>query len=542
MSDSHVKRNTMNSPSGRRIGGWRDLWLALAVLCFFSGCAVNTQQPPASLAEGTEPSPREILESLERERLARTLEPMALLEPVTATQNSLPHEQKVFSVSVRNAPFEQLMLALATEAELNLVMDKNVARDELISIEFNNIAFAQALDQLMAVHGYFYQIDQGVLRINALQTETFRIDYPLVVSRAISSVGGDILGGNTTSGDSETLEAIGNLDLEGSFSIEVKVDDLEHLNIWKQIEETLRPPASHQAGGGGILSELGRAQINRMSGAIQVTDRPHNLQMAREFLDKLQRALSRQVIIEAKIIEVQLNDGHQYGIDWNYVRDNFLNTGGALRLASNLLPETSTSTFTLNWTDTVGPDRGDVLVNALKTSGEVNVLSSPRLNVLNNQSAMIAVGKVVPFLDFTITVSEDDDGRPFTSSEPVISRFLDGLMLGITPQINEDGVTTLHVVPILTEQTGERTLVLPGLTQPVSIPIISLRESSTMVSVEDQSTIVIGGLMVEKANDASNKIPLLGDLPYLGALFSQQTRLTSKAELVITLTTTVVNR
>jgi MSHA biogenesis protein MshL len=467
------------------------------------------------------------------------------MEPVSATRDKFPYEEKLFSLSVRNAPLEQVLLALAVEAQLNLVIDQDVDRYEPISVEFNNISFDQALSYLMGVQDYFYDVKDSVLHVKAMQTEVFTIDYPLVYSKAESKVGGDMLGGATKGGDAETIEAMSNMDFDGEFKIEVELEDEEHLNIWKKIEDALQPARTSSQAGVTLLSPKGSAQVNRMAGSIIVTDGPKNLKLVRQFLSDIQSSLSRQVLIEAKIIEVQLNDGHQYGIDWNYIRENFVHAGGDLEIGVNLAP-TSASTFSLKWTDPRSYDQGDFLINALKSNGEVNVLSAPRLNVLNNQSALISVGKIVPFLDYKIGVSQNTDTSGSTGttieSVPVVSRFLDGLTLGITPQISEDGVTTLHIVPIITEEAGERVIPMPDLDEPVSIPLIAIRESDTMVSVEDQTTIVIGGLIVEKNDDASDKIPVLGDVPYLGALFSHQARQTTKAELVIMLTPTIVTR
>ena len=125
-----------------------------------------------------------------------------------------------------------------------------------------------------------------------------------------------------------------------------------------------------------------------------------------------------------------------------------------------------------------------------------------------------------------------------TSSEPTIARTLEGVTLGITPQISDDGVTTLHIVPIITEQTGSR--VLSVMNEDFDVPVFSVRESDTMVKVADRQTIVMGGLIQEKTDDSIRKIPILGDVPVLKALFSQQSRETSKTELVILLTTTVL--
>ena len=523
------------------------LWVAAAFFLVggLAGCANRDKTVPKMLTEKTIPTPKEVLETIDSQRLAAELPPISDIAPEVAEETAFPYEGKLFTLSARNVPLQDVLLAMASEAGLNLVIGPHVDRQEPISVEFNNVSLKNALDNLMQVHDYVYTIDDGILRVEALLTEVFHLDYPLTSSRPSSEVGGDVLGsgGSASSSDSDTVSAISNTDIKGEFRIEVQVEDEDHLDVWMKIEEALDPEKRRQ--GGCLLSELGHAQINRMGGTIVVTDRPSYMARIRKFLGDIQQSLKRQVIIEAKIVEVVLNQSHQYGIDWQYTRLNFLHAGGPLTMSANLTPNNISSTFTLQWLDPRGEDLGQILIDALATNGEVNVLSAPRLNVLNNQSALISVGKVVPFLDFKIgqtTVNVGNETRVVVDSVPVIGRFIDGITLGITPQISEDGVTTLHIVPVITEEAGSRTIAMPDLDEPVEIPVISMRESDTVVRVEDQTTIVIGGLIAEKTNDTSNKIPLLGDIPMLGGFFSHQARQTSKAELVILLTPTVVMR
>jgi MSHA type pilus biogenesis protein MshL len=295
-----------------------------------------------------------------------------------------------------------------------------------------------------------------------------------------------------------------------------------------------------------------------MSGVIVVTDRPSRLEIVERFIDRINESLRRQVIIEAKIVEVILNKGNEWGINWNYLQKNFLNTG--IFGISQTLSE-GANAFRIGFVDQTGNDTGEVILDALATQGNVNILSSPRLNVLNNQSALISVGQIIPYLDFQIgsTVSRGIGGDiPIIDSVPIIARTLEGVTLGITPQISADGVTTLHIVPIITEQTGNRTISLAldtstsppddengddgsqNATKSVDIPVFSVREADTIVRVRDNETIIIGGLISENTKDNVRKVPILGDIPYLGALFTHQQRETIKSELVILLTTTVV--
>ncbi len=506
-----------------------------------TGCAIHQKNPPETLAQKAELSPKEIIDKYDQ-NLARPsrpiseLSPIVPLEPQMATETTFPYETVLFSIDVIDEPLGNVLMGLAKAADLNLILGQDVDRLEPVSVKIKNMPLVTALETIISMHDYDYVIEKNILRVEGLKTQFFAIDYPIVYSNPRSETGGDILGGGGSGSGGESATAISGSGLKGEFTIKVEVQDEDELDVWKKIEDALKPSKQGEA---GMLSEQGKANINRMAGSIVVTDRPKNLRTVAQFVENVNRALQRQVMIEAKIVEVTLGVGHSYGIDWEMVKRS-VDPGGGLR---TLAFSSIGGALTTGFIDTDGEVQGQVVLNALATQGDVNVLSSPRLNVVNNQSALISVGRVIPYLDLTITTSEDEDnqGNRFlrTSSQPIIARTLEGVTLGITAQISEDGVTTLHIVPIITEQTGSKTLVVQD--ENFDVPIFSVRESDTMVTVAHQQTIVIGGLIQEKTDDRIQKIPLLGDIPFLKVLFSYQQRDNRKTELIILLTTTIVN-
>lgn len=556
---------------------FRPILLVCLLVFLVSGC-MAPPLPPTPIEE----TPGAIMEKQIKSQKPpepKDLAPIATIQPQMATEEEFPWESKDFSIQVVNEPMGNVLLALAQAANLNLILGKDVDRNEPVSVQINKLPLKTALDSLLSVHDYFYEIEGGILRIQGFKTAIYHIDYPLVYNNPTSKTGGDVLGGGSGGGSGSggqspgsggTSGSIGSLagsTLSGEFTIEVEVEDEDHLDIWKQVEEALKPGMQNRSGG-ALLSPDGKAQVNRMSGTVLVTDRPSRLELVERFIDRINTSLRRQVIIEAKIIEVILNKGHEWGINWSYIEKNFLHAG---LFAVQQSLSAGANAFRVGFIDTKGNETGEVILDALATQGNVNILSSPRLNVLNNQSALISVGRIIPYLDFQIgsTVSRGVSGDiPIIDSVPVIARTLEGVTLGITPQVSADGVTKLHIVPIITEQTGTRTISIaqdsttnptPILladgdngdngndgtqnnTRSVDIPVFSIRETDTMVSVRDNETIVIGGLISENTKDATRKVPLLGDIPYLGALFTHQQRETTKNELVILLTTTVITQ
>ncbi|RZB36050.1 MAG: MSHA biogenesis protein MshL [Desulfobacteraceae bacterium Eth-SRB2] len=535
-------------------------WLCLTVF-LLTGCAVHPEKPPETLVQKAELSPKELMEKYaQKDAVAPSRPPLAELPPITALEpqmameTAFPFEKMLFSIEVIDEPIGNVLLGLAMAGDLNLILGQDVNRHEPVSVKIKNLPLKTALDSIISAHNYHYTIEKNILRVAKLKTQFFTVDYPLVYSNPESQTGGDVLGGGGQGGGGgESSTAISSSGLEGEFSIEFEVEDEEEFDVWKKIDEALKPSDSRK---GGLLSEKGSATINRMAGIIVVTDMPKHLQMVAQFIDRVNQALHRQVLIEAKIVEVTLSKGHSYGINWEIVSQSFGDSDLQFTKFFRPLPRNNETglleplraftfgsvggSLTSGFFDTTGNTRGQVVLDALATQGDVNVLSSPRLNVINNQTALISVGRVIPYLDLTITTTEDEvngDTVLRTSSQPIIARTLEGVTLGITAQISDDGVTTLHIVPIITEQTGSRELIVEN--ESFEVPVFSVRESDTMVRVADQQTIVIGGLIQETTNDTISKIPLLGDIPFLKMFFSHQSRQTAKTELVILLTTTI---
>jgi MSHA biogenesis protein MshL len=518
------------------------------VALLLAGCGVQQKQSPVVSAPKPEPTPREVMDRFAEEAARKKarppladLAPIAPLEPQLASETRFPFEKKQFSIEVIDEPLGNVLLGLAMAADLNLILGQDVDRSERVSVKMNNLPLKTALDTIITTHNYHYTIEKNILRVEGLRTQIFTVDYPLVYNSPESESGGDILGGGGSGGGgggNNGTSAISSSGLKGEFKVKVEVKDEEELDVWKKIEKVLQPPKGGKREGGSLLSEHGSASINRMAGTIVVSDRPKQLKLVHQFLDRINRILHRQVVIEAKVVEVGLNKGHAYGIDWSVIKTT---VGQTYDINQKLLQ--GVQAFTFNFADTTGAYTLTAALDALATQGTVNVLASPRVNVLNNQTALITVGRVIPYIDLTITTTEDEvNGEPVlrTSSEPTIARTLEGVTLGITAQISEEGVTTLHIMPIITEQTGNRSLTVG--TNTFDIPVFSVRESDTMIKASDRETVVLGGLIMEKTSDDVQKVPILGDIPFVKAAFSKQSRNTAKTELVILLTTTVYNQ
>jgi len=486
----------------------RGISLLLAVLFFSLMAACTVAHPP------DRPTAQKMPSLVDRPRLPAkqptpaSLPPLGKVKPLLATEEKMPFEGKIFSLSARSAPLQDVIMGIAKEAGLNLVIEKGVDPLEPVSIEVNNLSLRNTLDILFSAYDYFYAIEGNTLRIKAAETRFFKFEHPLFANNASSSVGGDVLGGGGGGG------------ITGTFSVDTQMAD-EFLDVWAKLKEALKPGGGSE---GGLLSENGNAQIDPGTGTIVVTDARKNLDLVEEYLNRIQASVKRQVIIEAKIMEVTLDDRHQFGIDWSYMSGDTL-VNQTLKLGGAV-------PFSININDAQG---GSWFMDALETQGDVNVLSSPRIHVCNNQSAVLSVGQTIPYIEWNV---EPATTTTPSRAVPQISRAQAGVSLGVTPMIGEDGVVTLHVVPVITDQNGNMTFTFEGNT--FDVPILMVRGTDSIVRAPDGTTVVMAGLIQEKHEDNVSGIPLLKDIPLIGALFTQHKRSSRKVELVITLTPTIV--
>jgi MSHA type pilus biogenesis protein MshL len=248
-------------------------------------------------------------------------------------------------------------------------------------------------------------------------------------------------------------------------------------------------------------------------------------------VDHLVKAFDRkdkEVLIEAKIIQIALNDEHKLGVDWEAVVSDY----HSLDMVSNFDVLSDTDKQGKVSIGTVATDGYKVLVEALETVGHTDILSSPRVAVVNNKEAKILVGSTEPYVTNTTTTPSSG---PTTTAESV--NFIEvGIKLFVTPTIHEDNFITMNIKP-------EVSSVVKNITtgNNNTIPVVETSEAETTVVVKDQVTIVIGGLIKEEKIKTTKKVPFLGDVPLLGVLFRSKSDVARKTEIVILLTPKIIS-
>ncbi len=284
--------------------------------------------------------------------------------------------------------------------------------------------------------------------------------------------------------------------------------------------------------------------VTPQAGVITVRAFPDEIREVREFLGVSQERMQRQVILEAKILEVTLSDGYQQGINWSNMSASIGNSGSIVVDRNPAkLPLDAIGTLLGGQTNVTFSDGNfKAVMNFMATQGDLNVLSSPRITAANNQKSVIKVGTD----EYFVTELSSNAGNGENSNavpEVELTPFFSGISLDVTPQIDNKGNVFLHVHPAVIEVEEEiKQLNLGGDFQNIQLPLAksSIRESDSVIRAKDGDVVVIGGLMKQQNLEQVSKVPFLGDVPALGNLFRNINNVTQKTELVILLKPTVV--
>ena len=436
---------------------------------------------------------------------------------IPVAEELLPLKTRVVSISARNTPLRDVLHVIAEATGLNLVMEKGVDPEIPLTVTLSHITADDALNIIVTSVDYFYSVKENILTVKAVDTRMFELGLPPIIQDYTVDIGGDILG----------AAAAG---LRGAITQRIGVDTVA-FRLWDSIEKAI-------AGMPGIVS----FSVNRMTGTIIVTATKMALERVEKYLTAIKKALNRQVIIEARIVEVHLSETLRYGIDWTAVFEgpgmdqHIIKADTFAAVVTEGLPHLHIGTIGRDFT---------ALLRALETQGNVRSLSNPRVNIMNGQTSLLNVGRNVTFIsrvETTITAPAAERA-PITTFTIETDTVLSGIIIGIVPYISETGEVSMTITPIVSDlvrledkafgEVGENII-------QISLPTVDLRGLSTTVRVKDEEMVIIGGLMQERELLEDSKVPVLGDIPLIGYLFRSQKKLAERTELVIMLKPTVV--
>lgn len=481
----------------------------------------------------------------------------ALLPPLGYGERAPGARDGRFDVNVRDVPAQAFFTSLVEGTPYNVVVQPGVTGT--ITLNLKNVTVPEVMDHVREAYGYDHVRTPGGYTVlaEAMQSRIFRVNY-LNVKRSgksrISVSSGQLTDRAAMPGVAAPVggETRGTVPSSG---IETESD----ADFWKDIDTTLRV----------LLPEGGgrRLVINPDAGLIVARGMTSELRAVEGYLRTLQANLTRQVILEAKILEVQLNESFQAGINWTAVgttSDGYAGIGGqfggtgvfdnganaSAGAPITIDPVTGAMTLPVAPTAIGGAITAVLNVNdfnsvieLLQGQGDVHVLSSPRVSTVNNQKAIIKVGSD----EFFVTRVQSNAvgtgvGTGTTTRSVEFTPFFSGIALDVTPQIDEQGTVTLHVHPTVSDVRDDvKELEFgAGETETFPLALSNVREADSIVRARSGQIIVIGGLMQENNRDDRFGVPLLSRLPLVGFLFRQTRYSSRKSELVILLKPVVV--
>ncbi|MDO8464488.1 MAG: secretin N-terminal domain-containing protein [Gallionella sp.] len=471
------------------------------------------------------------------------LPPLAMIMPKVGK----PLETR-FDLTVNSTPVGQVFMAIVSGTRYSMLLHPDVSGS--VSLNLKDVTVFEALEAIREMYGYEYKLDGSRIYIQslALQTRLFQVNYLTATRAGSSSLSVQSASGGTSSAGS-TGSTGGGGGGGGAGSSNVTTTTNAKANFWGELEASLKAIVGNENGRSVV--------INSMSGVIVVRAMPDEMKSVTAYLKASQVSIERQVILEAKIVEVQLNDNFQSGVNWGAFKTNpnsrttmgqispgasLTTIGGAMTNGTITAPAGGGMAFSGALGGTTGALFGlafqtgnfAAMLDFLETQGNVHVLSSPRIATLNNQKAILKVGTDEYFITgftSTPTTTTNNVTTPGTTTATYAPMF-SGIALDVTPSINENNEIILHVHPSVSQISEKNIATVSGVTVPMALTAVS--ETDSVVRARDGQIVVIGGLMRQAGYDDQSGMP---GLPKIG----QTKKHTEKRELIILLKPTVVD-
>ncbi len=483
----------------------------------------------------------------------------ALLPQTTVNlpSGSIEKIEPRFDLAVNRANARSFFISLVKDTPYNMIVHPSVQGK--ITLSLNDVTIPEVMDMVYNIYGYEYEKTKSgfIVHPNKIQSRIYTVNYLNVTrsgqsatrvssgqpsEQSSSSSSND--SGSSSSSTSQSVFAASNINTEST------------ADFWSEIKASI---------GSVIGSGDGKSVvISPQAGLIIVRAYPAELRKVEEFLLAAEIIMQRQVILEAKIIEVELKDGYQQGINWASLSDsgNTLigQTGGGTILGSaegvsgiagntgNLDPANfsqlagnAVSAFGGMFSLAVNTGNFAAFFEFLKTQGNMQVLSSPRVSTVNNQKAVIKVG-TDEFFVTDVSTTTTSGVATTTTPDVTLTPFFSGISLDVTPQIDKEGSIILHIHPTISEVVDQQKSITVG-NQTMALPLAfsKIRESDSIVNAKNGQIVVIGGLMTNKLVEKESGVPVLSSIPFLGELFKHTSEQNVKSELVILLKPTVID-
>lgn len=437
----------------------------------------------------------------------------------------LPKER--FDIKVKKSEARNFYMGLVQGTRFNMVVHPDVKG--LITLDLKDVTIDEVMSITQNLYGHSFSKQGNTYQIlsNALRTEVFQINYLDVSRKGDSQI--QVSAGQVTDvgskGAGDRRSALGPSTSRGT-----QITTSSKTDFWSDIKQTLKLFLTKSEGGGVIVTP--------QAGIIVVKAIPEELNAIRRYLQKTELTLRRQVVIEAKILEVELKEGFQAGVDWRILGRPSENKTLSVSTSQSDISALSNIGGVFSTTAAFSDFQG--MINLLETQGNVQVLSSPRISTVNNQKAVIKVGSDEFFVT-EVSNSQSNENSQTQSPSVELTPFFSGIALDVTPQISSDDDVILHIHPSISSvREEEKNINAFGQSFKLPLALSSIRETDSIVYAKSGQVVVIGGLMQNNSNDSDAGTPGLHNVPILGHLFKQKRSSSTKSELVILLKPRVI--
>ncbi len=407
-------------------------------------------------------------------------------------------------------PLQTVLYSLAQAVGVNIIISPAVLDEQRkLTLSFENASAATVLDEILSAYDLSHEVSGNVINVGPYAERIFHLDFLDSNVEGKFEVGGDVLGAG------ESDNSVGGL--SGSFKL--SGESTRKNNAYDILDTMLRP----------LLSQGGKFSFNRLAGSLYIKDRPQVIRSAARLINHYKTMLRRQILIEARIIEVALSDKYSYGIDWSVLRD---------------LDHAKTELISAGWslgdglvmTGTSGDFSINAAVDALRIFGDTKVVSNPTIRSKHAMPAIISVGTSFSYKKSVETTRTTTGTSEDTSTQVEVSTVFDGLILGVVPFIDDTGRITLLINPIKSDvdQTSlDDQVVGEGLS--IALPRVSIKEISSTIALNDGDVAVLGGLIDKRKISDNSGVPFLSGIPLFGYLFKNEDMRDETRELVILL-------
>ena len=443
----------------------------------------------------------------------------------------------LITLEMDNENVRHVLRALAQQTGMNLLLHPEVITGApSVSVSFHEMPASTVFKEILRITDLYGRIENNLLRVDPTQEMVIALDFLETNVTTGYSVGGDVLGTNTEAGGA----------LSGRFDI--RGEGAKVSNPYDQLESILN----------GLMVEGAIYQINRQTGTLYLKAKPSLVTTVAGLVNRYKEILGRQVLIEARIMEITLKDDYRSGINWAFLRSNLSVSNGIQQTLQASEARFGEST---PWADNtpslilssaastalsgmggmglgIAGDQGLFFLDLLKQFGDVQVISNPTIRARHGQPAMISVGRSESYIkQVTVTTNETTDTKD-SAVETAVT--FDGLMIGVIPFITSENRITLTIHPIQSSVEEGSLTPVPYGNVSISLPKVNLKEISTSLELNDRDTVLLGGLIDKSRSQTRSGVPLVSEIPLLGRLFRNNAESELVSELVLMLRVTIL--